>query len=250
QRDFSLVVTEALKPHRGTSLELHGQEVREETGLSKQKKGSTEVRRLARCGGAAGVVNQAVANQRTATSQHQGHTAPQAALPAPAPMPPPPQPSAIARAPPSPPEPQQAAFRLTPHAVQTPPQTQEPRGGFSPDADTPLRNERHSRQHRLPAEKMEPPASHGRLCSSALSESPQYTPPIGDYLSSRFQPALTPQPGRPDLVWQPSQALETISVYHSVTRSGGGSQEPGETLVKPICVKTVVPEIRPLEEAN
>ncbi|XDA86348.1 hypothetical protein R6Z07F_016083 [Ovis aries] len=163
QRDFSLVVTEALKPHRGTSLELHGQEVREETGLSKQKKGSTEVRRLARCGGAAGVVNQAVANQRTATSQHQGHTAPQAALPAPAPMPPPPQPSAIARAPPSPPEPQQAAFRLTPHAVQTPPQTQEPRGGFSPDADTPLRNERHSRQHRLPAEKMEPPASHVTL---------------------------------------------------------------------------------------
>ncbi|XP_034519447.1 uncharacterized protein LOC117802795 [Ailuropoda melanoleuca] len=32
----------------------------------------------ARCGGAAGVVNQAVANQRTATSQHQGHTSPRA----------------------------------------------------------------------------------------------------------------------------------------------------------------------------
>ncbi|XP_045292744.1 uncharacterized protein LOC123575878 isoform X2 [Leopardus geoffroyi] len=32
----------------------------------------------ARCGGAAGVVNQAVATQRTATSQHQGHTPPQA----------------------------------------------------------------------------------------------------------------------------------------------------------------------------
>ena len=38
QRDFRPVVTEALKPHRETSLELHGQEVREETGLSKQKK--------------------------------------------------------------------------------------------------------------------------------------------------------------------------------------------------------------------
>lgn len=38
----------------------------------------------ARCGGAAGVVNQAVANQRTATSQHQGRTPPQAALRAPA----------------------------------------------------------------------------------------------------------------------------------------------------------------------
>ncbi|XP_044790213.2 uncharacterized protein LOC123331058 [Bubalus bubalis] len=98
--------------------------------------GSTEVRRLARCGGAAGVVNQAVANQRTATSQHQGHTPPQAALPAPAPMQPPPRPMAIAGAPPSPPEPQQAAFQLTPHAVQTPPQTQEPRGGVSPDADS------------------------------------------------------------------------------------------------------------------
>lgn len=39
----------------------------------------------ARCGGAAGVVNQAVANQKTATSQHQGRTPPQAALQAPAP---------------------------------------------------------------------------------------------------------------------------------------------------------------------
>lgn len=36
----------------------------------------------------------------------------------------------------------------------------------------------------------------------------------------------------PDLVWQPSQALETISVYHPVTRSGGGSHEPGGTAEK------------------
>lgn len=43
----------------------------------------------ARCGGAAGVVNQAVANQRTATSQHQGHTPPRAALQAPDPTNPP-----------------------------------------------------------------------------------------------------------------------------------------------------------------
>lgn len=41
------------------------------------------------CGGAAGVVNQAVANQRTATSQHQGHTPPRAARQAPAPAKPP-----------------------------------------------------------------------------------------------------------------------------------------------------------------
>lgn len=36
-------------------------------------------RPLTWCSGTAGVVNQAVANQRTATSQHQGHTALQAA---------------------------------------------------------------------------------------------------------------------------------------------------------------------------
>lgn len=35
----------------------------------------------ARCGGAAGVVNQAAADERTATSQHQGRTPPQAARP-------------------------------------------------------------------------------------------------------------------------------------------------------------------------
>lgn len=43
----------------------------------------------ARCGGAAGVVNQAAADQRTATSQHQGHTPPQAAHRAPVPPSPP-----------------------------------------------------------------------------------------------------------------------------------------------------------------
>lgn len=43
----------------------------------------------ARCGGAAGVVNQAAADQRTATSQHQGHTPPQAARRAPVPPSPP-----------------------------------------------------------------------------------------------------------------------------------------------------------------
>lgn len=39
-------------------------------------------------------------------------------------------------------------------------------------------------------------------------------------------------PRLPGLVWQPSQALETINVYHSVTRSGGGSHDPGGTAEK------------------
>ncbi|XP_039693424.1 uncharacterized protein LOC120582244 [Pteropus medius] len=46
---------------------------------------TTMDRSPARCGGAAGVVNQAAADQRTATSQHQGRTPPQAARRAPAP---------------------------------------------------------------------------------------------------------------------------------------------------------------------
>lgn len=71
----------------------------------------------ARCGGAAGVVNQAVANQRTATSQHQGHTPPQAALQAPAPITSAPRPSVIDGAPPSPPEPQQVTFWFIVHML-------------------------------------------------------------------------------------------------------------------------------------
>lgn len=65
----------------------------------------------------------------------------------------------------------------------------------------------------LPPSKL-PPAP-GRLCSSALSECPQYTPPIGDYLSSRFQPALTPQPGRPGKTADVQSKLNSAPAEHS-----------------------------------
>ena len=47
-------------------------------------------------------------------------------------------------------------------------------------------------------------------------------------VSLRSLSAVSP----PGLVWQPSQALETINVYHCVTRSGGGSHDPGGTAEK------------------
>lgn len=97
------------------------------------------------CGGAAGVVNQAVANERTATSQHQGHTSPRAPAVTQTPH------RLVSRTCPSPPEPQPAA--VAPPACAVDSAAQVPGAVCSPAQTAPLRKENHSQQHWHPQRK-------------------------------------------------------------------------------------------------
>ena len=90
-----------------------------------------------------------------------------------------------------------------------------------PPPQPPLHSRPSPRQHPCPKTPFQTPTpsklppAPGRSYSSSLSECPQDTPPIGDFLSSRFQPALTPQPGRPRKTADVQSKLNSAPAEHS-----------------------------------